>query len=280
MACKHPHTLARLAATPAVLLLSAAIAAGQVSNYIVGPQDVLTILVYDQQDLGGKYAVEADGSFSFPLIGRIVAGGLTLRELEKELTTKLKDGFFKNPQVSVAVEQYRSQRVFVVGEVRNPGTYPLTGDMTLIEALARAGSTKEEASGEALIVRPRTQKGVEGPVLPDQEKDVEVIRVDVKELQSGKLSSNVRLRDNDTIFVPRAELVYVFGQVKSPGAYPLRQGTTVLQALSLAGGLTDRGAVGRINVVRLTDGKRSEIRVKLDDIVRAGDTILVPERFF
>ena len=268
------------AAAAAILCLGVAQASAQVSNYVVGPQDVLTIAVYDQQDLGGKYAVEADGSFSFPLIGRVAAGGLTLREIEEQLRTKLKDGFFKNPQVSVAVEQYRSQRVFVVGEVRSPGTYPLTGDMTLIEALARAGSTKEEASGEALIVRPRTEKPVDGPVLPGQEQDAEVIRVNVKEVQSGKLSSNVRLRDNDTIFVPRAELVYVFGQVKTPGAYPLREGTTVLQALSLAGGLTDRGAVGRINIVRVTDGKRSEVRAKLDDAVRAGDTILVPERFF
>ena len=85
----------------------------------------------------GKYTVEADGTFTFPLIGRVKAGGLTLRSVEEALRKELSNGFFKNPQVSVAVEQYRSQRVFVVGEVRMPGTYPLTGDTTLIEALAR-----------------------------------------------------------------------------------------------------------------------------------------------
>src|SRR6476469_4685442 len=111
------------------------------ADYIVGPQDVLTVQVFDQPDLGGKYAVELDGTFSFPLIGRVTAGGGTIRDVEVELKTRLARGFFKNPQVTVAIDQYRSQRVFIVGEVRNAGTYVLTGDMTLIEALAKAGST-------------------------------------------------------------------------------------------------------------------------------------------
>ena len=260
--------------------IAAAAPAAQVSNYIVGPQDVLTITVYDQQDLGGKYTVEADGTFTFPLIGRIRAGGLTLRQVEESMRKELSNGFFKNPQISVAVEQYRSQRVFIVGEVRNPGTYALTGDMTLIEAIARAGSASENAGGEALIVRSLRASEIDGPVLPEQEDGSEVIRVDLKELQSGKLSQNARLQDGDTIFVPRAELVYVFGQVKNPGAYPLQKGTTVLQALSLAGGISDRGATGRIKVVRIENGRRTELKARLDDSVRPGDTIIVPERFF
>jgi len=87
--------------------------------------------------------------------------------------------------------------------------------------------------------------------------------------------------DGDTIFVPRAESVYVFGQVKSPGAYGLQQkNTTVLQALALAGGLTNRGSMNRIQIVRIVNGKKQEISAKLTDVVRAGDTIVVRERFF
>jgi polysaccharide export outer membrane protein len=252
----------------------------QATDYVVGPRDVLSITLFDQQDLSGKYTVEADGTFTFPLIGRVKAGGLTLRDVEKALRTQLADGFFKNPQVSVSVEQYRSQRVFVLGEVRLPGTYPLMGDMTLIEALARAGSATEHAAGEALIVRPADAARTQGPILPEQDTSAQVRRVDIKALQSGRLSENASLRDGDTVFVPRAEQVYVFGQVKNPGAYSLRRGTTVLQALSLAGGVTDRGATGRIRIVRVQEGKKVELPAKLEALVLPGDTVMVPERYF
>ena len=250
------------------------------AEYVVGAQDVLTITVWDSPDLSGKFTVETDGSFTFPLIGRVKAGGLTLRQCEAELKKKLADGYFKNPQVSVAVESYRSQRIFIVGEVRNPGTYPLTGDMTLIEAIARAGSTTQSASPEALVVRAPPGKAASGPLLPGQAES-EVLKVDLKELQSGALSQNIALRDGDTIFVSRAESIYVFGQVRSPGAYALQSAdTTVLQALSLAGGVTDRGATNRIKIVRVVKGEKQEVKVKLTDLVLPGDTIIVPERYF
>jgi len=250
------------------------------AEYVIGAQDVLTITVWDAPDLSGKFTVETDGSFTFPLIGRVKIGGLTLRQCEAELKKRLADGYFKNPQVSVAVESYRSQRVFIVGEVRNPGTYPLTGDMTLIEAIARAGSTTPSASPEALVVRAPAGKAASGPLLPGQAES-EVVKVDLKELQSGALSQNIALRDGDTIFVSRAESIYVFGQVRSPGAYALQSAdTTVLQALSLAGGVTDRGATNRIKIVRVVKGEKQEVKVKLTDLVLPGDTIIVPERFF
>src|SRR6266566_3649518 len=105
-----------------------------VTDYVVGPQDVLMITSYDQADLSGKFAVEADGTFTYPLIGRVKAGGLTLRALEGAIRKQLKDdGYFRNPQITVAVETYKSQRVFIVGEVRAPGTYPLSGNTNLVE---------------------------------------------------------------------------------------------------------------------------------------------------
>lgn len=250
-------------------------------DYVVGAQDMLTITSYDQADLSGKFTVEADGSFTYPMIGRVKAGGMTLRQVEAQVKKQLKDeGFFNNPQITVAVDQYRSQKIFVVGEVRTPGSYPLSGDMNLVEALARAGSTLPTASGEVVIVHP-TSGHSSGPVLPNQESADNVVRIDIRDLQNGSLSQNAALRDGDTIFVPRAESVYVFGQVKNPGAYALQQkSTTVLQALSLAGGVTDRGSIGRIKIARIVNGEKREIRVKLGDMVQPGDTIIVEERFF
>src|SRR6266516_4430671 len=182
--------------------------------------------------------------------------------------------------MTVSVDQYRSQKVFIVGEVRTPGSYPLSGDMNLVEALARAGSTLPTASGEAVIVHPDGTGQVSGPILPTQENADRIVRVDLKDLQSGIVAQNATLRDGDTIFVPRAESVYVFGQVRTPGGYPIQGDMTVLQALSLAGGVTDRGAANRVKIVRTIDGRKQELKAKPDDLVRPGDTIVVPERFF
>ena len=153
------------------------------------------------------------------------ASGQTLRAIETELKKRLSDGYLRNPQVTVAVETYQSQRIFVMGEVRSPGSYSLTGDMTLIEALSRAGSTTAQASDEVLIVRPKAGAAAGGPVMPNQ-SDAEIIRVNVRELQAGSLSQNVTLKDGDTLVVPKAQAVYVFGQVRAPGAYAAEKGTT------------------------------------------------------
>lgn len=259
-----------------VLLLAVPVSAQ--TDYIIGAQDVLTITVYDQADLSGKFTVDPDGSLTFPLLGRLKAAGLTLRALEDDLKKRLSDGYIRNPQVSASVEQYRSQRIFVMGEVRAPGAYQLTGDMTIIEAIARAGSTTLQAADEVMIVRPKDGRA-NGPVLPSDDEST-VIRVNLRDIQEGALSKNVQLRDGDTLVVQKARSVYVFGQVKAPGAYPVDKDTSVLQALSLAGGVTDRGSTGRIKIVRAVDGKKKEIKVKLTDMVEPGDTIIVAERFF
>jgi polysaccharide biosynthesis/export protein len=261
-------------------LVGRGVAAQSAADYVIGPQDVLLIQVFDQPDLGGKYTVETDGTFTFPLVGRVKAGALTLRGFERELKSRLADGYFKNPQITVAVEQYRSQRVFVMGEVRQPGPVALTGGMTLIEALARAGSTLPTSSGEVSIVRGAQNGSEGGPSLPDQDAGSEVFRASIRDLESGSLSKNIELRDGDTIFVPRAELVYVFGEVKNPGGYAVQKNTTVLQALSLAGGVNEHAAMNRIQVTRIVKGAKTDVKVKLTDVVRPEDTIVVPQRYF
>jgi polysaccharide export outer membrane protein len=282
-----PKSVSTVAILLAAVLMCVPLALGQQpsdqakGNYLIGSQDVLSISVWDQPSLSGKFTVEADGSFTFPLIGRIMASGLTLRDLEGELRKRLADGYFKNPQVSVAIEQYRSQQIFVIGEVRSPGAYPLTGDMTLIEALARAGSTTADAGNEAVIIRAPAGQTATAPQLPNQLDAAEVVRVNIRNLQGGQLSQNIALQGGDTVFIPRAETIYVFGQVRSPGAFPLKtKDTTVLQALSLAGGITERGSTSRIKIVRLVDGRKVELDAKLGDTVKPGDTVIVRERFF
>jgi polysaccharide export outer membrane protein len=268
-----------LCAALLLVIVSRGVVAAQ-ADYVIGPQDVLLVNVFGQPSLSGKYIVEADGTFTFPFLGRVQVGGLTLRETGETLTKRLMAGWLKRPQVSVAIEQYRSKHIFIVGEIRQPAEYTLTGETTLLAALARAGSATPDASGEVLIVRAAAGTAPSGPVLPNQAAASEVIRVDLAKLQGGDASQNVPLRDGDTVFLPRGEKVFVYGQVRAPGAYPIQQNMTVLQALSLAGGVTERGALNRVRIARMVNGERKEIKAKAGDRVQPGDTIIVPERFF
>jgi polysaccharide biosynthesis/export protein len=249
-------------------------------SYVISAQDVLNIVVWDNPELTGKFTNRPDGSVVLPLIGSLNAAGLTTSGFEALLVRALADGFIREPRLAVTLEQFRGRRIFIFGNVGAPGTYPLPEGQTLIEALVRAGYT---APAEAVIIRP---KHPVGPLMPDSSGDAEVLRVNLREFEKdverGTLTRNIPLRDGDTVFVPRTDptRAFVTGSVRSPGAYSITEGTTVLQALALAGGPTQDAAVNRIRITRLVKGKQETTRGRLTDIVQPGDTIEVPERFF
>lgn len=250
------------------------------TSYTIGPEDLLTITVFGEQELTNKYRVDTDGMVTFPLIGRVAAAGLTIREFQDRLTSELAAGYIKNPQVRVEVDQYKSQSLFVVGEVRSPGKITMSGSMTLLEALALAGSPTSTASSEVIVVHPRKATTAAAAVMPGDDEDAETAHVNLRDLQLGKAGQDVVLRDGDTIFVPKAQTFYITGQVKNPGSYVLDPGMTVLQAISVAGGLTDRGSNRGIKVERIVKGKRIVVDVSLIDIVQPNDTIQIRARFF
>jgi polysaccharide export outer membrane protein len=251
-------------------------------EYLVGPDDLLLITVFDEPGLSGRFRVDSEGSIAYPLLGRLMAAGLTPRQVQQRLIELLGEGYLKEPQLSVEVAEYRTQNVFVIGEVRIPGKYTMAGNITLIEALARAGGTTSDAGTELLVVHSTSERADAQPLLPGQDPNVEVARINVADLQSGKIAQNVGLSDGDTIYVPRAEkfFFYVTGEVRSPGSYALVPGLTVLQAISIGGGLTPNGSNRRIKIVRMVSGEKREVGVRLPDPVQAGDTIIVPRRFF
>lgn len=248
-------------------------------DYIVGRQDVLNITVFGEADISKRYTVDADGTIDFPFIGRVRAAGQTLRQVEDLLVKRLGAGFLVNPQVTVEIVEFRSQSIFVTGEVRAPGAYPIKGNMTIVEALALAGPT-QTASNEVVIVRPKEPGERSGPVLPGNADSAETTRVNIRDLQSGKLSLNIALQPGDTVFVPKAETFFVSGQVRSPGSFVYEPGIRVLQAIALAGGLTDRGSDRGIKILRQVDGVEISINAKTTDLVKPGDTIVVRQRFF
>jgi polysaccharide export outer membrane protein len=250
-------------------------------EYAVGPQDVLTITVWEQPTLSGRFTVGADGNISFPLLGNVKVAGLPSRAIEALLRTRLSDGYLKNPQVTVEVTQFFSQRIFVMGEVTTPGSVALTGEMTLLEALTRVGGLTENAGGELVLLRSGVPNGATAsPLVPQGRGVSEVARVSVRDLRAGRGTEIIDLRNGDTIFVPRAEHVFVLGQVVNPGTYTLDPGMTVLRAISLAGGMTRLASTRRIKITRIVGGKKSEINAKLDDEVKGGDTITVGTRWF
>ena len=264
-----------------VLALALAIAAvqessiGERANYVVGPGDVLAVHVFYEPQLSGNFRVENDGHFGYPFLGRVNAGGKTVAGVATLLKERLSEGYLRNPQVTVDVEQFRSQSVFVMGEVRTPGKYILSGSITLLDALAQAGSPTPAAGAEVLILHPKTV--AVGPTLPNQ-RDADVTRVNLREIEDGKLSRNATILDGDTIFVPKAERFFVTGMVRNPGSFVLERNMTVLQAISTAGGISDRGSNRGLKIVRIVDNKRKELDAKPTDIVTPGDTIVVRQR--
>jgi polysaccharide export outer membrane protein len=253
------------------------------SEYIVGPNDVLSVMVFNQEKLTNKYTVGADGTLVFPMLGSVQAGGLTVQAIERQI----RDGLAKTlrePQVSVSVDQYRSQQIFVFGQVRQPLALQYTGSMSVAEALTKAGGITEKAGVEAHIVR--SPGG--GPVDPAsaaeraakaaETKDPNLIRVDLSKLLAGDFSQNVQLRAGDFVSVPLAQTVFVQGQVARTGEYPIRPGMTVQQVLALAGGITDRGTDRRMQIIRQVDGKKTTYDARNDDVVRGGDIINVRQK--
>ncbi|MCU0240932.1 MAG: SLBB domain-containing protein, partial [Vicinamibacteria bacterium] len=227
--------------------------------------------------------VQNDGTFTFPLIGRIKASEMTVADLEKKITTLLARGYVRNPQVMVVIYEARSKSVFVVGEVARPGTYPLVGSKSLVEILGKAGPMTSNAGYEVIVVRPTEGAGA-APIVPTDltsiSSQADVMRINIRDIQTGDLRKNIALRANDTVFVPPAVRIYVSGEVRNPGGFAFQPGTTARQAISLAGGFTDRAASGRIRVVRAVDGKAREIKIRIDDPIEPGDTVIIKEKLF
>lgn len=240
-------------------------------RYVIGPADTLAITVVGEPDLTNKYRVDTDGTITMPYISRIPVAGSTVAEIQARIATLLKDGYLQNPQVLIDVDQYKSRSVLVVGEVRSPGKVQLTGlTMSLLEALALAGSPTASAANEVIVVH--TPKPGEKPAEP--------ITVNRKDLELGRAGLDITLQDGDIINVPIAKRFWVSGQVKNPGNYVLDTGTTVAQALILAGGLTERGSDRRLTFIRSVDGRIVELPAKMDDKVQPNDEIKVGSRLF
>jgi polysaccharide export outer membrane protein len=244
-------------------------------EYIIGSGDVLNIDVWGNDDLNHAVEVSPEGSFSFPLIGKVRAGGLSVLNLETLIKEKLSDGYLVNPKVTVTVSKYQSQKVSILGEVKRPGTYVIKGKTYILELISEAGGFTEMADHTVTIARPKSLK-LNNIKEPDENKGNEIIKVNI----DGSLDERFFVINKDTIYVNKAPRIFVTGEVKKPGEYKWEKGLTVRQAISLAGGPTDRGSSNRIKVIRTQNGEEKEVKPGLSDAVMPDDIINIPQSYF
>jgi polysaccharide export outer membrane protein len=252
----------------------APVASGQ-ANPRVAAHDQLKVTVVGVEQFSTKYPVGVDGAIEFPQLGRLPVSGLTAREVSDLIARRLKEAdIMRNPQVSVEVEQTPTKKVMVNGAVRNQGPVQFAGELTVLDALARAGGRLPEASDLVLVVRSSAVQS--GTAAADDPANPPMVEVNARDLESGKLAGNVVLRDGDAVFVRKAQAVTITGYVRNVGAYTVEPGSNVEQALALAGGISDRGSDRRIEITRKVSGKTVTLKgVKKTDLVQPGDIIKV-----
>lgn len=240
--------------------------AGQTNDttYRVGSGDILTVTVYRAPDYNSVVEVAEDGTIVLNAIGRVKAAGLTPAQVGDEIAQRLQSGgIFREPMVNVMVQTYRSNTVSVLGAVVKPGEFPLErGGMTITEVLARAGATLGVGGGTVRLLR----------------KDGTQLDLPADQVLAG--TTNQILKPHDTLIVTESATFYVAGEVQRPGNFPLEPGLTMERAIALAGGLTPRGARGRLKVTRHEGDADAIIRAKLQDPVKPRDLILVGARLF
>jgi polysaccharide export outer membrane protein len=256
----------------AVVFMALAASAATPKGYVMGPGDAIKISVYQNPDMTTETRVSEVGSITFPLLGPVEVGGLTPAQAEIRIAALLKSGgFVPKAQVNVFVTQFRSRQVSVLGQVTRPGRYPIEEpSIRLTDALAMAGGIGAGGAESVTVIR-----GGEGG--GDQRFEVDLLGL----FDTASQSKNLEIRDGDTIFVPRIPVFYIYGEVQKPGAYRLERRMTVMQAISLASGLTPRGSEKGLRINRrAADGSVKSVAAGVDDPIAQNDVIYVKESLF
>jgi polysaccharide export outer membrane protein len=236
----------------------------------LGPGDVIKVSVYGSPDLTLETRISNVGVITYPLVGQVQVGGLTVVQAEKKLAGLLESGgYVRKAQVNIIVTGALSSSVSVLGNVMRPGRYPLEGRRTLMDLLAIAGGIAPDGGDTVSLIRKANGSATK-----------EIIDV-IDMVRTGQLNKDVELTANDIIYVERAPRFYIYGEVQRPGAFRIERSMTVLQALSVGGGLTPRGTQRGIVVKRRdAQGNVQTIDAKHDDLVQMDDVVYVKESWF
>lgn len=239
-------------------------------EYRLGGGDTVTIKVYEQPDLNTVSRIsQDDGTITYPLLGEVALGGLTSEEAGQKIARLLKEeGYVKFPEVTLTVKEFLSQKIPVMGEVNKPGEYVLQGEVRVVDLIAQAGGLRKDAADTIVVVKNENGKPVRYPI-------------DMLRFYAGDMSQNIEVAEGDFILVPKMDTFYIHGEVKRPGSYRLERGMTVMQALSIGGGLSERGSLRGMKVTRMkADGGTEKVGMELNDRLMPKDVLYVKERLF
>lgn len=238
----------------------------QEPTYVLGAGDLIRINVFNNPDLTLETRIAEGDIISYPLIGPVKIGGMSTFAAEKKLAKMLeKGGYVKNPQVNIFVAQFQSKLVSVLGSVPKPGRYPIERTTNLADLLALVGGVLPDGSDVITVIN--------GP--KKTEYDLHKVMAKADDLK------NIVLNGGEVVFVPRAPVFYIYGEVQRPGSYRLERGMTLMQALAQGGGPTLRGTERNIKVNRQNAaGEKIELRPAMTEAIQQDDVIYVQESLF
>ena len=240
-------------------------------DYPLGAGDSIRIQVFQNPDLTVETRVSENGAITYPLIGSVGLGGLSIPVAEKKIADALqKGGFIKSPQVNIVLIQIRGNQVAVLGQVNRPGRFPLeTANTRLSDMLAMAGGATPVGDDVAIVMGQRNGKPFR------QQIDIPSIFL------TDKVENDIVLQGGDSIYVHRAPVFYIYGEAQRPGAYRIERDMTVMQALVLGGGPSVRGTEKRLRLHRkAADGNIQQIEPLLTDLLQPNDVLYVKESLF
>lgn len=240
------------------------------SDYPLSTGDLVRITVYDHPDLATETRVSENGSVLFPLIGQVQVGGLSAQAAAERIAKGLQTGgFIKFPQVNLVVLDFKGQEVAVLGYVNRPGKFPLQKRSRVTDVLALAGGVVPTGADTLVLISNRGGKV--------ERREIDLIAL----FREGGEALNVEVGNDDILHVAREPRFYIYGEVQRPGAYRLEKGMSVVQALALGGGLTQRGTHKGMRVLRpAADGGMQSLEVQLADRLKPDDVIFVKESLF
>lgn len=259
------------AATPVQPIAPASAAQPDYRLEALGMGDMIRVSVFRNPDLTTEARVSERGTIMFPLIGEISVTGLTPTQVSKQIADKLRAGrFVVDPEVTVSIAQVNSRQVAVLGNVQKPGRYPLDATTAKVtDLIALAGGIAPTGSDQITVMTTRSGR--------TERREIDLAAM----IRSGDLSQNLELQAGDTIYVGRAPMIYVTGEVTRAGAYRVEKDMTVMQAIALGGGITPRGTERGIRIHRKNgDGQIHRMEAKLTDPVQTDDVIFVRESLF